>query len=136
MRVIPARQCRDWSELPEGTAIRLSSWTEAEPVALPSILEEMNESVVRQRDSGGYSVQIEIGGVARAAVQDAERLLAAIAGQDIVAVVDYVGGSSAVMGSKGYPLRLSLESATEGRVRTCRWTIQGRSRRGPLPVKG
>lgn len=132
--LISSGLCKDWSQLPKGTPLRLSSWTSSSGRSIPFIQEETSASCVWKMDANGLYAENSISGIVRAEADIASFLDAAsLMGRQVVAVVEDVDGNIRAYGSAGYPLVFSYEDVTEGLVHRCSFTVSGNTCHGAMP---
>lgn len=122
----------DWSALPQNALLRLSAYTEEQPVPVPGILEESSMKVEWSRDDKGLTAKMTISGVVRLDNDVNARVFSDAMPWPLVAVVEFVGGSAQVCGSAGYPLRMVSTKEIDGLITRRTFTLTGKSPKGPL----
>ena len=128
-----AASVRDWSQLPRGTRIKISSWATASGESVPSILSETSVSEVWSRDASGQVCEITVSGTVRSCGDVDAPVFGRYLGRPLVAVAESVDGTVRAYGSAGFPLRMTSELTGEGLSRERRWTLSCRTPQGSLP---
>ena len=131
--IFDAAAVTDWSQLPRGTRIKISSWTSASGEVLPSILSETSISEVWSRDSSGQACELTLSGTVREGGGVVAAVFVSYRGRPLVAVAEAVDGARRAFGSAGFPLRMSIERRGEGHNRELAWTLSCRTPQGALP---
>ncbi len=114
MRYFPAASCMDYSCLPAGSTINLSSILNGTPKLLPFTPETADLLENWGYDNGGRSSNGQFSAEIRANKEDYRDVLQALTGRQFIFEVETTDGKKYIIGSPGYPPTFTWSDRVSG----------------------